>query len=155
MNNCRAMHLAWTRTLSTSWRVANLFIVGHCLIHENYHFINLIELHSKIVLLSFSYYHSCVLNRVWRIDYIVKFKVGTLIWNIYLPNYLVCIKLYDAFFNLWEFLNHYDVLVSINMWIRCIYCSNSKGLLRLKPMDSFGMWWKSNEIMFLHWIIIL
>ena len=25
----------------------------------------------------------------------------------------------------------------------------------LKPMDSFGMWWKSNEIIFLHWIIIL
>ena len=25
----------------------------------------------------------------------------------------------------------------------------------LKPMDSFGMWWKSNEFMFLHWIIIL
>ena len=25
----------------------------------------------------------------------------------------------------------------------------------LKPMDSFGMWWKSNEIIFLHWIIII
>ena len=25
----------------------------------------------------------------------------------------------------------------------------------LKPMDSFGMWWNSNEIIFLHWIIIL
>ena len=24
----------------------------------------------------------------------------------------------------------------------------------LKPMDSFGMWWKSNEITFLNWIII-
>ena len=24
----------------------------------------------------------------------------------------------------------------------------------LKPMDSFGMWWKSDEIIFLHWIII-
>ena len=24
----------------------------------------------------------------------------------------------------------------------------------LKPMDSFGMWWKSNETFFLHWIII-
>ena len=30
-----------------------------------------------------------------------------------------------------------------------------KGKLYLKPMDSFGMWWKSNEIIFLHWIIIL
>ena len=25
----------------------------------------------------------------------------------------------------------------------------------LKPMDSFDMWWKSNEMIFLHWIIIL
>ena len=24
----------------------------------------------------------------------------------------------------------------------------------LKPIDSFGMWWQSNEIIFLHWIII-
>ena len=28
-------------------------------------------------------------------------------------------------------------------------------LVWLKPMDSFGMWWKSNEIICLHWIIIL
>ena len=28
-------------------------------------------------------------------------------------------------------------------------------MLLLKPMDSFGMWWKSNEIIFLHWIINL
>ena len=27
--------------------------------------------------------------------------------------------------------------------------------ISLKPMDSFGMWWNSNEIIFLHWIIIL
>ena len=26
-------------------------------------------------------------------------------------------------------------------------------IVRLKPMNSFGMWWKSNEIIFLHWII--
>ena len=24
----------------------------------------------------------------------------------------------------------------------------------LKPMDSFGMWWKSNEIIFLYWVIV-
>ena len=27
--------------------------------------------------------------------------------------------------------------------------------LTLKPMDSFGMWWKSNEIIVLYWVIIV
>ena len=36
-----------------------------------------------------------------------------------------------------------------------VYTFSDVSTWQLKPMDSFGMWWKSNEIIFLHWIIIL
>ena len=55
--------------------------------------------------------------------------------------------------------NHRIRQIKIGVQCTCIISPpdwyKSSATVDLKPMDSFGMWWKSNEIIFLHWIIIL
>ena len=53
--------------------------------------------------------------------------------------------------------NSFRAFFLYTLWKTLIACRAMQLKMEtlLKPMDSFGMWWKSNEIIFLYWVIIV
>ena len=50
-----------------------------------------------------------------------------------------------------------EVITLTNLYLKALilWHNYTFGNLLLKPMDSFGMWWKSNEIIFLYRVLII
>ena len=86
---------------------------------------------------------------------IMKFYWWASCWSIW-HSWFALILYIDYMYNGVHVTNMIDALLKtgvVRFSFKFLFQQNKFG--RLKPMDSFGMWWKSNEITFLHWIIIL